>query len=103
MEAFLALLARTVPGDQASGLLGREWGAGEPFRRPRRLGPGGEDLPDDPGDGSVEVVGHFVDEADAEGNVGPEPLAGDEPAAGRARADLRERKWGDDRRDDPEL
>ena len=73
---------------------------------PLRLADGGraagEDVRDDALDRRVEVLGDLVDEADPERRRRVEPLAGEEVAAGRRRADLRQHHRRDHRRDDPE-
>ena len=63
----------------------------------------GEELSDDALDRGVEIVRDLVHEADPERGQRVEALAGDEVAAGRALADLRERERRDHRGDDAEL
>ena len=74
----------------------------EALGRAHRRRATGEEALDDPGARLVKVVGHLVDEADAEGLVRAEALAGQEVAAGRARADAGDHERGDHGRHDAE-
>ncbi len=76
--------------------------ADEALRLSHRLGTGSQQRVDDGGHGLARIGGHLVHEPDPESDVGPEPLAGEEPAASSAGWNLREDERGDDRGDDPE-
>ena len=102
-EAFLPLVAGAHSCCPLSSLLALRPGADQALCLARRLRAGGEELADDALDGAVEVIGHLADQPDLERRMCVEPLSGQEVAAGRAFADLREDEGRDHGGDDPEL
>src|SRR6266536_6189119 len=102
-QALLSLLARATLGDAPFG--SEPVGAleDELLGLARGFGACGAELVEQAVDRRVEILGELVDEADPEGRLRVEALAGQEVPARRARADLGEREGRDHRRDDPEL
>src|SRR5205814_63823 len=93
---------RMVRPVRTAGLTPKRAVAHERLRRAGGFGARRQQLADDALDRAVELVRHFVDEADSPGRQGVEPFAGEEVAP-RVRADPREHERRDDGGDDPEL
>jgi dihydrodipicolinate synthase/N-acetylneuraminate lyase len=75
---------------------------GEPLSFPNRFRATREESVDDRGDGLRRIGRHFVHESDVERDVGSKTFAGQEPAPGCPRPDLREDERRDDSRNDPQ-